>query len=77
MQYCRVVTVPLRSSILEALQRVPEEKLQLGEPELMRDYLDAGLVNIVQLIYQQRAYEEQAKDYEFSADSMRDHWRAG
>ena len=39
----------------------PMEKLQPGEPELMRDYLDAGLVNIVQLIYQQRAYEGQAR----------------
>ena len=34
-------------------------------------------INIMQLIYQQKAYEGDAKDYEFSRISMKDHWRAG
>ncbi len=29
------------------------------------------------MIYQQAAYETQAKDYEFSASSMREHWNSG
>ena len=32
---------------------------------------------ILELIYQQAAYENQAKDYEFSAASMREHWNSG
>ncbi|HEX3346859.1 MAG TPA: DUF3734 domain-containing protein [Acetobacteraceae bacterium] len=32
---------------------------------------------ILHLIYQQAAYEGQAKDYDFSATSMRDHWDNG
>ena len=32
---------------------------------------------VLHLIYQQAAYEGQAKDYEFSATSMRDHWDSG
>jgi NTE family protein len=32
---------------------------------------------ILELIYQQAAYETQAKDYEFSAVSMREHWNSG
>jgi NTE family protein len=32
---------------------------------------------ILELIYQQAAYETQAKDYEFSAASMREHWNSG
>ena len=31
----------------------------------------------MQLIYQQKAYEGHAKDHEFSATSMREHWQSG
>ena len=31
----------------------------------------------MQMIYQQTAYETQAKDYEFSSTSMREHWESG
>jgi NTE family protein len=34
-------------------------------------------ITILQLIYQQKAYEEHAKDYEFSGTSMREHWQSG
>ena len=34
-------------------------------------------INILQLVYQQAAHEGQAKDYDFSKSSMRDHWAAG
>ncbi|MDE2391348.1 MAG: DUF3734 domain-containing protein, partial [Rhodospirillales bacterium] len=34
-------------------------------------------INILQLIYQQKAYEGDAKDYEFSRMSMKEHWRTG
>jgi NTE family protein len=67
----------LKARLLDALQRVPESALREGERELIADYRDAGVVNIVHLIYQQRAYEGQAKDYEFSTTSMNEHWKAG
>ena len=34
-------------------------------------------IAILQLIYQQAAYEGEAKDYEFSGTSMREHWESG
>ena len=34
-------------------------------------------ITILQLIYQQKAYEGDSKDHEFSATSMREHWQAG
>ena len=34
-------------------------------------------ITILHLIYQQMAYEGEAKDYEFSGTSMREHWSAG
>ncbi len=38
---------------------------------------DVPQINIVQLIYQQKIYESDAKDYEFSGTSMREHWDSG
>ena len=32
---------------------------------------------IIQLIYQHKTYEGDAKDYEFSGTSMREHWTSG
>jgi NTE family protein len=29
------------------------------------------------MIYQQKSYEGNAKDYEFSGTSMREHWQSG
>ncbi|AND70515.1 hypothetical protein ATSB10_30610 [Dyella thiooxydans] len=55
-------------------------------PEPLRDdpaYLRAqarssgALTNLVHLIYRDKPYEGHYKDYEFSANSMRRHWRAG
>ena len=34
-------------------------------------------ITILQLIYQQKAYEGDSKDYDFSATSMREHWMSG
>ena len=34
-------------------------------------------ITILHLIYQQKAYEGHAKDYEFSGTSMREHWQSG
>jgi NTE family protein len=31
----------------------------------------------LQIIYQQKAYEGHAKDYDFSGTSMREHWQSG
>ena len=38
---------------------------------------DVPQINIVHLIYQQKIYESDAKDYEFSGTSMREHWDSG
>ena len=34
-------------------------------------------IAILHLIYQQKAYEGDAKDHEFSGTSMREHWQSG
>jgi NTE family protein len=61
----------------EALVKVPEEALS-EEQRQMRDSL-ANLphATILQLIYQKKTYEGSARDYDFSSDSMREHWQNG
>jgi NTE family protein len=67
----------LKMKLLGALKRVPKDQLTAEEEELIADYSDAGVVNIVHLIYQHKNYEGHAKDYEFSGTSMREHWDMG
>ena len=61
----------------EALAKVPEELLS-AEEKLLRDELaELPEITILHLIYQQKAYEGHAKDYDFSRTSMREHWQSG
>lgn len=60
-----------------ALLKIPEADLT-DEERAMRDKLaKLPAHTILQLIYQQKAYEGNAKDYEFSRTSMREHWDSG
>jgi NTE family protein len=67
----------LRAKLLDALQRVPPERLREGEAALIDDYADAGVVNIIHLIFQSKSYHGDTKDYEFSGTTMREHQQAG
>jgi NTE family protein len=61
----------------QALQKIPEDKLNAEEREMMAKLSDMPEATILQLIYQQQSYEGDAKDYEFSGTSMREHWQSG
>jgi NTE family protein len=59
------------------LDKVPEDMLSDEERDMKQRLADVPEVTILHLIYQQTAYESQAKDFEFSGTSMREHWDAG
>lgn len=59
------------------LEKVPDEFLTDEERYLRHQLSDMPEITILQLIYQQKAYEGHAKDYEFSDTSMLDHWTSG
>ncbi len=61
----------------QVLSKVPEEALSDDERQLRDELADLPEVMILHLIYQQKAYEGYAKDYEFSGTSMREHWQSG
>ncbi len=59
------------------LAKIPEDRLDAEERALRDRLADLPEITILQMIYQQMTYEGQAKDYEFSGTSMREHWDAG
>ena len=67
----------LRVQMRTLLNRMADEQLTAEERDLKQRLENLPAINILQLIYQQAAFEGQAKDYDFSKSSMRDHWAAG
>jgi hypothetical protein len=47
------------------------------ERKRLEQLADLPEITILHIIYQQKAYEGHAKDYEFSGTSMREHWQSG
>ncbi|MCX5494809.1 patatin-like phospholipase family protein [Kaistia dalseonensis] len=67
----------LKQHLLDALKRLPDDKITDEERAMIADFSEPGLVNIVHLIYQHKNYEGQGADYEFSNLSMNEHWETG
>ena len=61
----------------EALAKLPDHLLTDDERKLRDELADMPNIAILHLIYQQKAYEGDAKDYDFSGTSMREHWQSG
>jgi len=70
-------TNELKTDLYQALCKVPEDQLTDRERDLRHQLSELPGMTILQLIYQQKAYEGHAKDHEFSATSMREHWQSG
>ena len=66
-----------KSRLQTVLQKVPEDLLSDEERALREELANMPNMTILQLIYQQKAYEGHAKDYDFSGTSMREHWQSG
>ncbi|MBR1120055.1 patatin-like phospholipase family protein [Bradyrhizobium lablabi] len=67
----------LKTEYYKALLKVPEEQLSDREREMREKLAHLPEITILHLIYQQKAYEGDSKDHEFSATSMREHWQSG
>ena len=64
--------------IKELLTHVPSEVLK-SDPlfRLAEQAADGSAINVIHLIYQNKPYEGHYKDYEFSVDTMEEHWLSG
>jgi len=67
----------LKTDLCKALKKVPDDRLSELERSLRDRLADLPEITILQMIYQQKAYEGDSKDHEFSATSMREHWQSG
>jgi NTE family protein len=70
-------TQKLRNAVASLLPRLPAELRNSPEVALLQAHATPKVYNLVQLIYRAKQYEGDSKDYEFSRDSMEEHWRAG
>ena len=61
----------------QLLAKIPDDQLDPDQTDLKARLAHMPEATILELIYQQAAYETQAKDYEFSAASMHEHWNSG
>jgi len=66
-----------KTRLYQALMRIPEDRLTEDERRLKEELCHLPEITILHIIYQQKAYEGHAKDYEFSGTSMREHWQSG
>lgn len=66
-----------KKTTLRMLERLPDHELTDEDRHLRDELRRLPEITILQLIYQQRLYEGEAKDYEFSRTSMFDHWASG
>jgi len=67
----------VRNALAKVLDKLPPELAQNPEITVLRPFAEHKVWNLVQLIYRSKEYEGDSKDYEFSRESMEDHWRAG
>ena len=67
----------LRAAFNELLAQMPPDLASLPPARILAQAADPAVYNIVELIYRSPTYEGQSKDYEFSRQTMDDHWRAG
>ena len=67
----------LKVRLYKALSKVPDDQLSDEERKLKAEIGNLPEIAILQLIYQQKAYEGDSKDHEFSGTSMREHWMSG
>ncbi|MFB9970777.1 DUF3734 domain-containing protein [Pseudoroseomonas cervicalis] len=67
----------LEMQLRQALEMIPPERLDERQKAMKQRLERLPEVVILHLIYRHQVYEGQAKDYEFSAQTMREHWQAG
>jgi NTE family protein len=71
-------TQGLRCAIARLLQKLPESLRNDEDVRLIGStWASHAHTSVVHLIYREKNYETQSKDYEFSRVSMEEHWQAG
>jgi NTE family protein len=67
----------LRHTLADLLEKLPEDLRISPDARLLGKEAQHKVYNIIHLIYRAQNYEGHSKDYEFSRQSMNEHWLAG
>ncbi len=67
----------LQQAVAHLISRLPDRVRAQPEIAGLRAQLSCEPVDIIHLIYRDKAYELDSKDYEFSRATMTEHWEAG
>jgi NTE family protein len=66
-----------RTAFHALVAKLPPELRNSDEVRLLADVAHQNRITIAQLIYRDKSWEGQAKDYEFSRATMAEHWLSG
>ncbi len=66
-----------KAALRRVLDILPDEMHRGEDVRLLREAARSSAVAVVQLIYRKRPYEGGSKDYEFSRQTMEEHWASG
>jgi len=66
-----------KAHLKAVLDKLPDALMSDEDRRVREQLVHQPEMVILQLIYQQKAYEGHAKDHEFSGTSMREHWMSG
>jgi NTE family protein len=67
----------VKVALRKLLDGLPPEHRDRPEAAILADVAKENAVTVVQLIYRKRPYEGGSKDYEFSRQTMLEHWASG
>lgn len=67
----------LRSGLGYLIDKLPPDARDDPRVQMLEEKRAKALVNIIHLIYRRKQYDADFKDYEFSRNSMLDHWKMG
>ncbi len=67
----------VKTALRALLDSLPEEHAKAPEWSILREAAKENAVTVVQLIYRKQPYEGGSKDYEFSRQTMLEHWASG
>ncbi len=67
----------VKTALRKLLDRLPAEHVDRADLALLEDAARESAVTVVQLIYRKQPYEGGTKDFEFSRQTMTEHWASG
>jgi NTE family protein len=69
--------VNLQQALADLIQKLPARLREDPNIEAVRAAMTHQAIDVVHLIYRNKAYEADCKDYEFSRAAVTEHWEAG